>query len=66
MTKYLLFAGDTYYPLGGWRDYKSDHYTLEDALEAAASCGCDWWQVVDWSARTIVKSFDYYGRLPTK
>ena len=32
---YVLFAGEDYYPRGGWLDFKSEHETLEDALAEA-------------------------------
>lgn len=35
MKKYLLFAGDNYYPDGGLLDYKGDFDTVEDAIEWA-------------------------------
>ena len=34
MKPYLLFCGDTYYPLGGWEDFKGSFDTLEDARAA--------------------------------
>jgi hypothetical protein len=47
MDRFLLFAGDTYYPLGGWGDYKGSFPTLEEALKAAAANSWDWFHVVD-------------------
>jgi hypothetical protein len=46
MKQFLLFAGDTYYPGGGWDDFVGDFETVEAARNAAASCR-DWWQVID-------------------
>lgn len=43
---YLVFAGDSYYPRGGWKDYKGKAETLEGALLLALEHTCDWWQVV--------------------
>lgn len=40
--RYLLFAGDKYYPEGGWKDYRGAFGTLEDA-EAAAFAGAPEW-----------------------
>ena len=42
---YLLFAGDSYYPRGGWRDFKGAFSTLTDARAHALSLNCDWWHV---------------------
>ncbi len=41
---FLLFAGDTYYPSGGWEDYRGSFATLESAVDAAK--GWDWYHVV--------------------
>lgn len=31
MKRFLVFAGDAYYPSGGWKDFKGDHDTIEQA-----------------------------------
>lgn len=31
MHRYLLFAYSTYYPNGGWNDFKGDFATVEEA-----------------------------------
>ena len=43
---YLLFAGDNYYPCGGWDDYKGSFATEEAALEFLATKRYDWWHLV--------------------
>ena len=55
MKRYLLFAGDFYYPRGGWSDHRGDFETIEDAVEAAAASRIDWYQVVDFTTCDIVK-----------
>lgn len=35
MDKFLVFAGDCYYPNGGWADYHGEHASLEEAQGAA-------------------------------
>lgn len=47
MDRYVLFAGDRFYPGGGWNDYHSSYSSLEDAQKAAAQCKADWWHIVD-------------------
>lgn len=34
IKRFLLFAGDTYYPNGGWGDFIASFETKEDAIEA--------------------------------
>lgn len=36
MKRYLLFAGDQYYPRGGMYDLRGDFDTLEEAVEVAS------------------------------
>jgi hypothetical protein len=47
---YLLFAGDCYYPKGGWADWRGTYQTLLEATTAAANLGTDgleWWQIIE-------------------
>ncbi len=49
MKRYALFAGQDYYPSGGWDDFQSSHDTADQAVTAltatAATSDCDW----DWA-----------------
>ncbi len=47
MKRYLLFAGDSYYPEGGWFDFKGDFDTVVDAIKSIALRDYDWYHVVD-------------------
>lgn len=55
---YLIFAGDNYYPRGGFGDFIGRADTLEDAMAAAGAGGeygqYDWWQIVDSRTMQIV------------
>ncbi len=51
---FLLFAGDNYYPSGGWSDFRGQYLTRELAEQAASSVRCDWWHVVDLSTLSEV------------
>jgi len=45
MKRYMLFAGDHYYPSGGMNDFKG---TFDTVLEAVMRIGDnDWWHVYD-------------------
>ncbi len=53
MTKcqrYIVFAGDTYYPGGGWDDLVGTYATLEEAKAAAADAKSklDWAEIIDF------------------
>jgi len=55
MKRYILFAGQNYYPRGGMRDYHSAHDTLSSAtnaveIEVTTDKGIgslDWFNVFD-------------------
>lgn len=50
MKRYLLFAGATFYPSGGFADFAGDFDTVEEALlKVAGDRGeyFDWHHVVD-------------------
>ena len=49
MKRYLLFAGDTYYPCGGWSDLRTACDTREELSSAVLLLGDDfgWWHAID-------------------
>jgi hypothetical protein len=47
MKRYLLFAGDNYYPTGGWEDFICDGDSIEE-LQALRSWGKD---LYDWELK---------------
>ncbi len=50
MKRYLLFAGDTYYPSGGWQDFIGSFDTKEGADAQGRielSNGHNWYHVID-------------------
>lgn len=47
MNRYLLFAGDQYYPCGGWNDFRGGFSSIEDARDATRDKDFDWWHVID-------------------
>lgn len=56
MNRFLLFAGDHYYPAGGWVDFKDSFLTLENAKDAAAKTYAreDWYHIIDTETGEIV------------
>lgn len=53
MKRFLLFAGDEYYPLGGWRDFAKSADSAEELMIEVEklSVECDggffWFQIID-------------------
>lgn len=49
MKRYLAFAGNTYYPCGGWGDFVGDFDTITEAFDAGKKGNerFGWWQVID-------------------
>lgn len=46
--RYLVFAGDYYYPLGGWGDFYDAFDTVEQAVECINGPAVnEWAEVVD-------------------
>jgi hypothetical protein len=61
VKRYLLFAGDSYYPQGGWDDLQDSFDTSQEAIEAAkigdsmvVKAGYDWWHIIDSETMTRV------------
>ena len=58
MKRYLVFAGDTYYPSGGWEDLKKS-FNKEDVAVSWAEGWVEadalhWAHIVDTEAQTII------------
>lgn len=59
MKRYLAFAGDNYYPDGGWEDFRGDFDTCEEAVAAVKNykptCSTgQWGHVVYTETKEIV------------
>lgn len=55
--RYLLFAGATYYPSGGWDDFVGSFDTTEQAKDALLAKGFDyydWAHIVDATDGAVV------------
>ncbi len=73
---YLLFAFETYYPSGGWGDFKGKFDTIDQAIEKAKTYKWDelnpqnntendeifngYWHIVDSNTLEIVKAGKYH------
>lgn len=48
INRYLLFAGASYHPMGGWEDLIGHYNTLSEVREAIKGFDySDWYQVID-------------------
>ena len=59
MRRFIVFAGDEYYPSGGWLDFESSHDTLEAALLVANALRrgrADWSHVVDSESGEVTET----------
>jgi hypothetical protein len=69
VKRFLLFAGQTYYANGGWRDFVSSHATLDEAeaarkaehVEQNSNYGTGWTHIVDSETeKEVVSQFEDY------
>jgi hypothetical protein len=58
LKRYLVFAGDSYYPGGGWEDFVDSFDSLDEAHASAATAQekSDWSHVVDTHTGQVVYS----------
>lgn len=52
--RYLLFAGEYYYPSGGFHDYKGSFETINDA-RSNVMLHHDWYHIVDLDTLKIIE-----------
>lgn len=58
---FLLFAYDTYYPSGGWNDFRGAFHTLEEAKAAApTSWHYENYHIVDTIHLKVIASSNYF------
>lgn len=60
MKRYLLFAGQEYYPSGGWFDFRGSYDDCEAAVDVSKTLGTVWesywwYHVVDSTTGLMVK-----------
>ena len=59
IKRFVLFAGQDYYPLGGWKDYQGSYDTQTEAEHAMQTLALDfveWFQIVDLQTGEFVVS----------
>lgn len=62
MKRFVLFAGNDYYPQGGWDDMKGDFDTAEEAKQASFPPRDNWHQIVDLdSGKVIATAYSFYS-----
>lgn len=56
--KYLVFAGDNFYPEGGWKDFIGKANSLEEAEKhlLALTFDHDWFEIIELESGKRVKS----------
>ena len=64
MKQYLLFAGDRYYAVGGFFDFKGSFETVEEAMNEENKNHHSWYHIFDSKSNKIVEGesggFGYY------
>lgn len=65
VKRFILFTGDSFYPNGGWSDFRDGFLTEDEAVEAAntfvarahseGTHSSVWWQIADITTGKIVK-----------
>lgn len=58
MKRYLVFAGEVYYPAGGWNDFIKDFDSETEATEFINNHKSQWAQVIDTQIGKEVDSRD--------
>ena len=58
LKRYLVFAGESYYPLGGWDDLIGQYDTIEEARMATKSYQHSqlWAQIIDIVTQKDIES----------
>lgn len=54
MKRYLLFAGDDYYPQGGMSDFVDSFNTPQEAYDSYAPKYNAWYQIVDYQTLEVI------------
>lgn len=57
MKRFMVFAGDSYYPAGGIGDFRGSFDTEEEARSAIAKMGRDWHECLDTSTGAVTRQW---------
>lgn len=65
LKRFAVFAGDDYYPAGGWADFQGSFDSIEGAHAAANvhDKGGKWWHVIDLTAGEDASTPAQLGKL---
>jgi hypothetical protein len=55
MKKYMVFGGNTYYPVGGFHDFIGHVDTLKEVLSLLHGKNLDWYHVVVTETGRVIK-----------
>ena len=60
MKKFLLFAGDEYYPRGGFYDFRMSFNSISEAKDHMLKNNesFDWWHIIDSTTMEVVDEYD--------
>ncbi len=61
MQRFLVFAGDAYYPSGGWKDFVGSYDSADRALGIAEGIAREtfkWAHVFDTETQKILQEFE--------
>ena len=47
MKRYMLFAGQEFYPSGGWSDFIDSFDSIDEARDCSRSGPFDWYHIID-------------------
>lgn len=53
-NRFLVFAGDNYYPQRAWMDFVHAYDSFYETKEAVSKLSADWYQIVDFLNLKVV------------
>ena len=58
MERFILFAGDNYYPAGGANDMVGDFGSMAIAIATVRDIRADWWNILDTKTGQTYNNFN--------
>ena len=61
MNRFLIFAGDNYYPCGGMEDFHGSCNTMNACMRALQGHRYEWWNILDTCTGRVYHSREVVG-----
>jgi len=57
MKRFMIFAGENYYPSGGMNDFVGEFDTISQCIIRLSKRRADWWNILDTQTKQVYNNY---------